>query len=147
VTVRSAAFRDGAAIPARFTCDGPGTSPPLAWSGGPKDVRSWALVVDDPDAPDGTFVHWVVGGIPPATRSVGAGQVPAGGRQAKNSAGRVGYTPPCPPSGTHHYRFTVYALPARTKLATGASTDDALHAVRSAAVGHGTLVGIYAHRS
>jgi Raf kinase inhibitor-like YbhB/YbcL family protein len=146
--VTSTEFADGEAIPVAFTCDGAETSPPLAWNGdaGAKPA-AWALVVDDPDAPGGTFVHWVVLDIPPATRSVAAGAVPAGSTQATNSSGSAAYAGPCPPSGTHHYRFTVYALTAPTGLADGASTDDALAKIRSAAEAKGTLVGVYARGS
>lgn len=143
VRVTSPAFSEGGAIPVRFTCDGAGTSPPLAWAGGPKRARSWALVVDDPDAPRGTFVHWVVLDLPAATRSLDAGVTPAGAVQAVNTAGRSGYAPPCPPGGRHHYRFSVYALSAPTGLDDGAGLGDALDAIRSAAVAHGTLVATY----
>jgi Raf kinase inhibitor-like YbhB/YbcL family protein len=143
VRVTSTAFGEGGVLPARFTCDGQGTSPPLAWSGGPKGARSWAVVVDDPDAPGGTFVHWVLLDIPPGTSSLAASAAPDGAAQALNSTRRAGYTPPCPPSGTHHYRFSVYALSAPTRLADGARLDDALAAIRSRAVAHGTLVGTY----
>jgi Raf kinase inhibitor-like YbhB/YbcL family protein len=116
----------------------------LAWTddaGG--RPAAWALVVDDPDA-GGTFVHWVVLDIPPATRSIAAGSVPAGATQAMNSAGSAAYAGPCPPSGTHHYRFTVYALSAPTGLPDGAATEDAIAKIRSAAQAKGTLVGLYA---
>ena len=151
LVVTSTAFAAGEAIPTRFTCDGQEVSPPLAWTAGdgPTTTRpeAWALVVDDPDAPGGTFVHWVVLDIPPATRSVGVGQVPAGAAQAVSSAGSASYAGPCPPSGTHHYRFTVYALSEPTGLSDGASTDDALAAIRSRADAQGTLVGVYSRTS
>lgn len=143
LTVTSTAFAAGGRIPVRFTCDGTQTSPPLAWSGVPDRARSMALVVDDPDAPSGTFVHWVVLDIPVGTAHVAAGQVPGGAVQAENSAGHPAYTGPCPPSGTHHYRFTVYALRHRTGLATGAGTDEALRHVARDAVAYGRLVGTY----
>jgi Raf kinase inhibitor-like YbhB/YbcL family protein len=146
--VTSASFTDGGAIPVRFTCDGDQTSPPLSWSDGADATpAAWALVVDDPDAPGGTFVHWVVFDIPAGTRSVAPGAVPAGGRQAVGSAGSAGYAGPCPPSGTHHYRFTVYALSAPTGLDDGVGADDALAGIRAGADAQGTLVGTYARRS
>jgi len=148
--VTSAAFADGGSIPVEFTCDGTEESPPLAWTaepGTPDRPAAWALVVDDPDAPGGTFVHWVVLDIRPGTRSVAAGQVPSGAAQAITSAGSASYAGPCPPNGTHHYRFTVYALSAPTGLADGAPTDDALAAIRSQADAQGTLVGVYARTS
>lgn len=143
VTLTSPAFADGGELPVRFTCDGAGAWPPLGWRDGDRTASAWALVVDDPDAPGGTFVHWVLLDIPPATRSVEPGATPAGSVRAHNSAGGVGYTPPCPPGGRHHYRFTVYALKSRTGLADGAPLDRALEAIRSAAVERGRLVGTY----
>ena len=117
----------------------------MAWTDdAARQPAAWALVVDDPDAPAETFVHWVVLDIPPATRSIAAGSVPAGATQAMNSAGSAAYAGPCPPSGTHHYRFTVYALSAPTGLPDGAATEDAIAKIRSAAQAAGRLVGIFA---
>ena len=146
LTVTSPAFDDGGRIPVRYTCSGADTSPPLAWSGVPGDARSLALVVTDPDAPGGTYVHWVVLDIDPATSSVAAGEVPAGARQARNSAGHAAYDGPCPPDGTHRYRFTVYVLRAATGLHTGADTSQALDSIDAEAVGRGTLVGVVTAR-
>ncbi|HLN79019.1 MAG TPA: YbhB/YbcL family Raf kinase inhibitor-like protein [Nocardioidaceae bacterium] len=144
ITVRSADFGDGEPIPARFTCDGDGVAPTLSWDGVPDDAQSLALVVDDPDAPRGTFVHWVVLDMPPGTTGVDATGIPTGAVQARNSAGRASYFGPCPPSGTHHYRFTVYALSKQTGLHDGAELADAVHAVESTATARGRLVGTYA---
>lgn len=143
LTVTSTAFAAGARIPVRFTCDGAQTSPPVGWSGVPGTARSLALVVDDPDAPNGTFVHWVLLDIPLRTNRVAAGQVPDGAVQAENSVGDTKYTGPCPPSGTHHYRFTVYALRRPTGLAAGVGTDEALRRIAMDAVAYGRLVGTY----
>lgn len=147
ITVSSPAFRNGEPIPARFTCDGEGEAPPLAWTGVPEDAEALSLVVDDPDAPRGTFVHWVVLDLPVSVTGLAGAAVPAGTVQARNSAGRSSYVGPCPPSGTHHYRFTVYALSRRTGLRDGADLEQALGAVRSAATATGRLVGTYARRS
>ena len=144
ITESSPAFREGHRIPARFTCDGDGQSPPLAWDGVPADAAALALVVDDPDAPRGTFVHWVVLDIPVGTRVLDANGVPSGAVQATNSAGHASYFGPCPPSGVHHYRFTVYALSKRTGLRDGARLDQALRAVETNATAQGRLVGTYA---
>ena len=147
ITVSSPAFRDGQPIPARFTCDGSGEAPPLAWSGVPDGTAALSLVVDDPDAPRGTFVHWVVLDLPADATGLPGESLPAGMVQARNSAGRASYFGPCPPSGTHHYRFTVYALSERTGMRDGAELDTALRAVQSAATAQGRLVGTYArHR-
>ena len=143
ITVTSSAFADGEPIPQRYTCDGDEVSPPLAWTGVPAAAAAVALVVDDPDAPSGTFTHWVVLDVPPATTSSDEGDVPAGGIQAASSAGPATYAGPCPPSGTHHYRFTVIALDEVTGLGEGATLDDALTAVDEHATARGTLTGTY----
>jgi Raf kinase inhibitor-like YbhB/YbcL family protein len=144
ITVTSTAFEEGAAIPSRYTCDGDDLAPPLTWTGVPSDAEALALIVDDPDAPSGTFTHWVVLDIPVSTTRVDEGGVPQGGVQAQNSAGDASYFGPCPPSGTHHYRFTVYALSSPTGLADGVDLDTALAAVEEAATSQGRLTGTYA---
>jgi Raf kinase inhibitor-like YbhB/YbcL family protein len=143
ITVTSTAFDDGGSVPRRFTCDGDEVTPPLAWSGVPSDAAAVALVVDDPDAPSGTFTHWVVLDLPPTTTSLTEGAA-APGPQARNSAGKAAWTGPCPPRGTHRYRFTVVALRERTGLAAGADLREALAAVRDAAVAQGRLTATYA---
>jgi Raf kinase inhibitor-like YbhB/YbcL family protein len=142
ITVTSSAFANGGRIPEEFTCRGAGTSPPLSWTGLPSGTRSVAVLVLDPDAPSGTFVHWVLVGVPPAQTELVAGTVPSGASQARNSAGKVGWTPPCPPSGTHHYRFTVYALGGAADVADGADPDTAVRAVQDAGIAEGTLTGL-----
>jgi len=144
ISVSSPAFEHGQPIPTRFTCDGDDQPPPLAWDGVPEEADALALIVDDPDAPRGTFVHWVLLDMPIGTRELAADALPASAVQAKNSAGRPSYFGPCPPSGSHHYRFTIYALAQRTGLRDGAELDDALHAVESTATAQGRLVGTYA---
>lgn len=143
ITVTSPDFADGAAIPARFTCDGANISPSLDWSGVPAGTAALALVVDDPDAPGGTFTHWVVVDIDPATNGIDQGAPPAGARQAPNSAGKRSWFGPCPPSGTHHYRFTLYALSRQLEDAATTSLNSALSAIRAAATAQGRLVGTY----
>jgi Raf kinase inhibitor-like YbhB/YbcL family protein len=108
-TLTSSAFTQGANIPARFTCTGENASPPLSWSHAPANTQSFALIMDDPDAPAGTFTHWVAFDISPTQSEIAAGANSVG-RSGKNSAGRNGYTGPCPPSGTHRYFFKLYAL-------------------------------------
>lgn len=97
-------------IPSQFTCDGPDISPHLEWSEAPKETKSFALIVDDPDAPVGTWVHWLVCDIPPNVKSIPRNSLPRGARQVKNDFGKVEYGGPCPPSGTHRYFFKLYAL-------------------------------------
>lgn len=143
ITVTSGAFREGAAIPREYTCDGAGRVPPLAWDDVPDEAGALAMVVDDPDAPSGTFTHWVVLDLPADVREIPDGRVPHGTPQAVNSGGRTGWYPPCPPSGTHHYRFTVHALSRATGVPDGAPLDRALAAIRGFTIASGTLTGTY----
>src|SRR6266540_1916694 len=108
MTLSSPAFPNNGAIPAKYTCDGANVSPPLTIGDVPSGTKSLALTVDDPDAPGGTFTHWLVWKIPPTTTSIGEGEHI--GTEEKSSFGKPGYGGPCPPSGLHHYVFTLYAL-------------------------------------
>jgi Raf kinase inhibitor-like YbhB/YbcL family protein len=145
ITVDSPDITDGGPIPARYTCHGQDVSPPLRWSGAPSDAAALALVVDDPDAPRGIYTHWVVVDIDPAVKSVARGQSPQGAQQIVNSAGKASYMGPCPPSGVHHYRFTVYALSQRLALPPRASLHSALDAIAGAATAQGRLIGTFGH--
>jgi Raf kinase inhibitor-like YbhB/YbcL family protein len=107
--IASNAFSEGGAIPKKYTCDGENASPPLQWVGAPSGTRSFALIMDDPDAPGGTFTHWVAFDLP-GTQAEILERAPSVGKGAKNGRGQTGYTGPCPPSGTHRYFFTLYAL-------------------------------------
>ncbi len=144
LTVVSSAFAPGAPIPVLFTCNGRNVSPPLQWSGLPAGTGSLALVMSDPDAPGGTFWHWVLFGIDRTATGLGQGGVPAGARHALNSKGRAAYDGPCPPSGTHHYRFTLYALRSPTTMSAGVATQRALAAIRGKALAQGSVVGTFA---
>jgi hypothetical protein len=146
IEVTSSAFAADEEIPAVFSCAGRNISPPLEWTGMPDDTREVALVVDDPDAPRGTFTHWILFGLPTSTSFLDEDSVPAGAKQAQNSAGRAEYAGPCPPSGTHHYRFTVYALDGPLDLSDGAATGDVLDAISEHAVAQGRLVGLFTAR-
>jgi Raf kinase inhibitor-like YbhB/YbcL family protein len=141
LTISSPAFPDGAPIPVQYTCKGANTAPPLAWSA----PSGAALVVDDPDAPRGPYVHWVVVGILPGPGSTGDGQTPAGGSSLPNSAGQAGYSGPCPPAGTgvHHYRFTLYQLPATFQLPPGLGGPQAAQAIAQAAAGQAQFTGTF----
>jgi len=116
LTITSPAIRDGGRIPVTFTCRGSDKSPPLVWSGIPQGTKSLALIVQDPDAPGRTFIHWVAFNIPADSKGLDSGipnraEIPSGGIQGKNSFGRIGYGGPCPPSGpAHHYHFRLFAL-------------------------------------
>jgi Raf kinase inhibitor-like YbhB/YbcL family protein len=144
ITVSSPAFKAGAAIPERFTCEGENVSPPLAWSGVAAGTAEVALVVDDPDAPRGTYVHWVVTGLDPAGGRLAEGAVPPGARQLPNSGGSADWTGPCPPGGpAHHYRFTVYALQRPPEVAGDADPEAAVEAIEAAATARGRLVATF----
>jgi Raf kinase inhibitor-like YbhB/YbcL family protein len=146
----SRAFRTGDTLPKRFTCDGRlgGVNPPLAWSLRPPDTKSQALVVEDPDAPGGTFVHWTVWRMMDRTTGLQADIPPIGLPQGENSAGKNGYAAPCPPKGDspHRYVFTIYALKEPIDAQPGAPPDEVIEKIEDAALGRGTLTATYARR-
>jgi Raf kinase inhibitor-like YbhB/YbcL family protein len=141
LSLRSPAFDEGGTIPTRYTCSGQGWSPPLTWAPAPPRTRELALVVEDPDA--GRFVHWTVLHIPKGTGAVRENQVPPTAIQTKNSLGKKGWTPPCPPKGDspHHYVFALYANDAPLGLGADASADDVRSALADHAIARGTLTG------
>ncbi|MCX6357731.1 MAG: YbhB/YbcL family Raf kinase inhibitor-like protein [Candidatus Aureabacteria bacterium] len=151
ITVTSPTFREGGMIPSAHTCDGRDSSPPLEWSGIPAGTKALALVCDDPDAPAGTWVHWVLYNIPADRRSLPGGQPTAetlagGAGQGVNDFGRFGYGGPCPPSGTHRYYFKLYALDARLDLAGRVTKAALLDAMKGHVLADGALMGRYARR-
>jgi len=139
LALSSPAFRAGAAIPRAYTCDGAGRIVPLRWNGVPRGTRSFALLVDDPDAPSGTFTHRLAWGIPGGARSL-AGPAP---REGTTSAGSAGWVGPCPPSGTHRYVFRLYALRASLGLPGGAGKAAFLAALKGKVLATAVLVGRY----
>ncbi len=139
----STAFQDGKPIPAAFTCDGADQIPPLQIADVPANARSLALVMDDPDAPMGTWDHWVVWNIQPATTIIDAQLGVAG----KNSWGRTDYGGPCPPSGTHRYYFKLYALDALLDLPAGSNKASLLQAMHGHVIAEATLRGTYQRRN
>jgi len=142
ITVSSPAFEDGAAIPRRYTCDGADVSPPLHVAGVPSGTRELALLVEDPDAPGGTFVHWVAWGLDPAAPTLAEATAPPG--TGVNGFGRRGYGGPCPPRGApHRYVFTVLALSRPLELAPGASAGDLRKAAAGTVLAEGRLTGRY----
>jgi Raf kinase inhibitor-like YbhB/YbcL family protein len=144
LTVTSPAFAEGATIPTAYTCAGAGQMPAISWSGDLAGSNAIAIVVDDPDAPNAPFVHLIVVDLPPTATSLGA-TLPAGARYALNSADKPGWTPPCPPSGTHHYRFTVFGLNSPTGLGDGESSFAARGAINAKAIVQGRLTGTVSH--
>jgi Raf kinase inhibitor-like YbhB/YbcL family protein len=153
LTLASSAFRAGAPIPVPYTCDGADRSPPLAWSGAPARTAAFALIADDPDAPGGTWVHWVLYDLPSQTSALGE-NVPklerlpeVGGVQGRNDFRAVGYGGPCPPPGpAHHYHFTLYALDRVLGLKPGATKKDVERAMAGKVLASAELVGTYARR-
>jgi Raf kinase inhibitor-like YbhB/YbcL family protein len=143
LTVTSKSFEANSMIPTVFTCDGAETSPPLAWSNVPASAKSIAILVEDPDAPKGTVTHWIVTNLPPTTTELGAGAVlPDKAVAMKNEKGKLGYMGPCPPSGTHHYHFRVFALD-RGMVAMGGSRSAFLSKIKGHVLAEGELVGLY----
>lgn len=148
----SPSFADGASIPVQFTCQGADLSPALNWSAPPEGTASLALICDDPDAPAGTWVHWVVYNLPPTVRSLPEGvpksqEVPGGGLQGLNDFRKVGWGGPCPPpGGPHRYFFRLYALKAPLPLPPGASRAQLDRAMQGQILGTGQLMGTYRRR-
>jgi hypothetical protein len=139
----SSAFSEGGNIPARFTCAGAGTSPQIQWSGAPTNTQSFALVLDDPDAPGGTFTHWVAFDLPASQTEIAEGAETVG-KGGKNGRGQTGYTGPCPPSGTHRYFFTLYALDVTTLgLNEGAARAEVEKAIAGHLLAKAQLMGRY----
>ena len=147
----SPAFSDGGPIPRAHTCDAADLSPPLAWSGLPEGTRELALIVDDPDAPGKTWVHWVLYGILPAVTGLSAGlprdaelKAPIAAKQGVNDFRRTGWGGPCPPPGPpHRYFFTLYALSQTTKVPSGATKAVLLEAIKKIVIGEAKLMGKY----
>lgn len=144
----SSSFPDGA-IPKTYTCDGADTSPQLAWTAPPAGTRSLALIVVDPDAPMGSFTHWVLYNLPATMRELPEGlprqeQLPDGSRQGRNSFPRTGYGGPCPPrTSTHRYVFVLYALDRTLDLPAGATRRQVEEAIKGHILAHGELTGRY----
>jgi Raf kinase inhibitor-like YbhB/YbcL family protein len=141
----SPAFTNGGEIPIGFTCDGASASPPLVWKHVPKKTVQLALIVDDPDAPGGTFVHWVAWNVDPKAGELPEQNPPATIVQGANGAGSQKYIGPCPPHGNppHHYRFTLYALSKPPGTQAGATADELRAAIRHSTLARTRLVGTY----
>jgi Raf kinase inhibitor-like YbhB/YbcL family protein len=151
LTLTSTAFANGQPIPDKYSCWGQGISPPLGWRGAPADTKSFALIVDDPDAPSGTYVHWVIYNIPAASSGLAeaiatAPTLPDGSVQGSNSSGRTGFTSPCPPSSTHRYVFKLHALDTLLSLGPGASKEQLLKAIQGHVLAQGQLMGTVTSR-
>ena len=148
LTLTSTAFQDGQPIPTRYTCEGKDLAPPLAWSDPPDGTKSFALISDDPDAPAGTWVHWVVYNLPASRRSLPEGvpadaQLADGTRQGITDFGRLGYGGPCPPNGTHRYYFKLYALNVMLSPVPGARKVDVERLMKGHVLADARLMGTY----
>lgn len=146
--LRSSVFTNEGAIPAKYTCKGADVSPPLAWSGAPAGTKSFALIADDPDAPMGTWVHWVVWNIPAHVTVLQEAidkkaELADGTRQGISDFKRPGYGGPCPPSGTHRYYFKLYALNASIDLPSGTTKAELEAAMNGRVLGQATLMGTF----
>lgn len=147
IKLTSTAFEPGGALPARFTCDGAGKTPPLRWTGIPPEAQQLVLIVTDPDVPERRYVHWTLYGLPAQLSSLPEGAPSlAGAKQGRNSAGENGWTPPCPARGArqHRYEFDLYWLERPLDLGTGADGDALLLALEDVVGGRGRLVARYA---
>jgi hypothetical protein len=153
-TIKSQAFESSSAIPVRHTCDGEDVSPALSWTQPPPGTKAFALIVDDPDAPVGDWVHWLVFDLPATTLSLtekmpadGDLKTPEGAKQGRNDFGRLGWGGPCPPPGKpHRYFFKLYALDAPIGLAAGASKSAIERAMQAHILGKAEMFGTYARR-
>ncbi len=149
IVVTSTAFQQGMAIPKQFTGDGADVSPPLSWSEPPSGTKSIALICDDPDAPRGTWVHWVLYNLPAQTRALDEGvptttTLASGAKQGKNDFGNIGYGGPSPPQGKpHRYYFKLYALAVEVDLAPGATKAQLSDAMKGHVLAEGSLMGTY----
>ena len=146
--LRSSAFQANAAIPSQHTCDGQDTSPPLEWSGEPQGTKAFALVVHDPDAPAGDWLHWVAWNIPASAHALPAnvakkGSLPDGMQQGQTDFHKPGYGGPCPPGGTHHYVFELHALDAKLTIPASASRSQIEAEIKGHLLGTAQLIGTY----
>lgn len=138
--ITSPAFSSGKMIPRKYSCQGESINPDLHIEEIPKEAKALALIMEDPDAPHGTFVHWVVFNIP-VNSNIAENSSP--GTEGMNSGGKIGYYPPCPPSGEHRYFFKVYALDAKLSLKQGATKEDLLKAMQGHILAEAQLMGTY----
>jgi Raf kinase inhibitor-like YbhB/YbcL family protein len=149
--LKSATFEAGGLIPRKYTCDGPDVSPPLSWSDVPLGTQSLALIADDPDAPMGTWVHWVVWNIPANSLALEEDQpkrasLPNGIQQGTTDFGGLGYGGPCPPSGTHRYFFKLYALDMTLTLPASTTKKDLERAMKGHVLKQAELMGTYSRK-
>jgi len=148
IKITSSAFKEGEMIPEKYTCDGKDVSPPLSWTSVPDVTKSIALISDDPDAPMGTWVHWVLYDLPANIKELPENvppqrQLQNGAKQGTNDFRKIGYGGPCPPGGTHRYYFKIYALDKETGLGPGATKAELIKAMKGHILAEGQLMGKY----
>jgi hypothetical protein len=141
--IKSSAFANNQKLPERYTCDGAKVNPPLTFEGIPSETKSLVLIFDDPDAPSGDFVHWLLWNIKPDTYSINEHSVPSGAVQGLNGYSRYAYGEPCPPSGSHHYTFKLYALDTVLSIPNSSTKADLLVAMEHHILAQASLIGIY----
>ena len=142
--LESPSFIHNASIPKQYTCNGENISPALKWSGAPAGTQSYVLIVDDPDAPMGTWVHWLLFNVPATLNHLDeATQTPASAISGKNSWDQQGYGGPCPPSGTHRYFFKLYALDSKLTVNSSVNKQDILNAMQNHILDSSELIGLY----
>jgi Raf kinase inhibitor-like YbhB/YbcL family protein len=141
--ISSPAFGNNDVIPAKYTCDGEGVSPPFEFFDVPRDAVSLVLIVQDPDAPTGLFTHWTVWNIDPQLDGIGEGNLPKGAMEGSTSAGKPGYVPPCPPEGAHRYFFKLFGLTEYLTLPPATTPEQLMKAMEGKIVEHTHLMGIY----
>jgi len=141
--IASSAFGQGESIPAKYTCDGENINPPLSITEVPSDAKSLAIIVDDPDAPSGNWLHWLVWNIPPSVVEIKENSLPAEAIEGKNDFGQIKYSGPCPPTGEHRYFFKVLALDVRLTLSAGASLENFQAAIQGRIIDQAELMGTY----
>jgi Raf kinase inhibitor-like YbhB/YbcL family protein len=152
ITLTSPVFEQGGRIPYVYTCEGDDKSPPLQWSGAPRETRSYALICEDPDAPRGTYIHWVLYNLPKETVELAPAvatlpELPSGARHGRNTAGDMAYAGPCPPPGNpHRYFFRLYALDTLLNLPPGATRAELEKAMDQHILAQGSIMGTYQHR-
>lgn len=141
--ITSPAFEDGKMIPATYTCDSDNINPPLEISDVPEGTQSLAIIMEDPDAPNGPFTHWLMWNIPPSTKKIEENDWVDGAEQGINDGGELGYMGPCPPAGVHHYNFKIYALKTRLDLNGEVSKEELEREINNNLLGEARLVGLY----
>ena len=152
-SLSSSAFASGGSIPTRFTCDGDDVSPPLSWDGVPGGTTALALIVDDPDAPTGDFIHWMLYNLPGTATGLPENlpkveNLEDGAMQGRNGFNRMGFGGPCPPPGSaHRYRFTLYALRSDVEIAAGATATELESAMKNLILEQTQLIGTYARKT